>query len=296
MSKIIYPGYLKIPGILLADSDINLLDERLYGLVYWYKHMALQKCFATNSMLAKMTKSHPMSVSKSISKLAKKGYVRVILNDKNNQREIEPLLTDFTSVEVEVEDDELSTDSSNNIHNIRVKTSPTPKPTGLPPYAQGLTPLSPQAYHNKSIKQEDIKTLDLSKDLSREVQKTKCIKNNQSVDNLVIPAKPSRSEEKRTVTNDGYEEYAKIPPKAQASTSYHPSHRLYVPEKEQIIPKATKEEISARLKDIILELGIRKLLPKEGTTYGNSESLPPARQMDRPNLSTHAGDIRRAVG
>ena len=88
------PDFLIIPSVLIEDKNVQPLDLIVYGVVYWYTKLKLQKCIASNRLISELLNSHPLSVSRSISNLEKRGYVRVIIDKaEGNIREIVPLIS-----------------------------------------------------------------------------------------------------------------------------------------------------------------------------------------------------------
>ncbi len=83
------PDFLIIPSQIIEDKNLQPLDGHVYGVIYWYTQMKLEKCTASNKTIADHLHSHPISISKSISRLATGGYIRIIIDKENgNYREI----------------------------------------------------------------------------------------------------------------------------------------------------------------------------------------------------------------
>lgn len=89
------PEFLIIPSSIIEDEDLQPLDGQVYGLIYWYTKLKLQKCIASNQEMANLLcVKNPISISNSLTRLKRKNCVRVIMNIKTNQRlEIIPLIT-----------------------------------------------------------------------------------------------------------------------------------------------------------------------------------------------------------
>ena len=92
--EIIPPDFLIIPYLLIIDDDINAIDEKLYGCIYWFSLLKRQKCTASNKTFALLIKSTPQSIHNSLTRLEKKGYIKRIFfdNKKRNRQEIIPLV------------------------------------------------------------------------------------------------------------------------------------------------------------------------------------------------------------
>jgi hypothetical protein len=135
VQKIIRPDFIQIPCILLDDDDIRPTDCFVYAVVYWYTKLKLEKCTASNKTIADIAKVQKESVTNSLSRLSKKGYIQVILDDQNHRLEIIPLVTYGT---------------------------PPPSNDGSPSIKQ-LTPPPSNDVHNKNInnnKIEEVKHID----------------------------------------------------------------------------------------------------------------------------------------
>src|SRR3989304_2287917 len=88
------PDFIQIPSILIGDKDLNPLDGIVYGIVYWYSKLKLQKCLATNKQIALILHAHHLTVSRSIQKLIEKRYlVSRIDRENGNKRELIPTVT-----------------------------------------------------------------------------------------------------------------------------------------------------------------------------------------------------------
>lgn len=129
MTERTLPDFLIIPSAIIEDLELQPLDGYVYGLVYWYKRLKLQKCIASNEQMAEMLHvKNSRSISNSLTRLKRKGYVEVVMDKKLNQRlEIIPLVS-FTRTEANLIDTPSSNDeppfikshippSSNDEHN-----------------------------------------------------------------------------------------------------------------------------------------------------------------------------------
>lgn len=94
MDTPILPDFLITPRALIVDKDIKPLDCQVYGLVYWYTQLKLEKCIASNALLARLLGASVSGVSHALTNLARKGYIKVILDPETNARlEIIPTIT-----------------------------------------------------------------------------------------------------------------------------------------------------------------------------------------------------------
>lgn len=89
------PDFIIIPYPLLEDKNITLIDERLYGIIYWFTRLKNEKCTASNTTLAELIKSTPRSVQNSLNLLEKKGFIKRHFKDKKSRHrtEIEALIS-----------------------------------------------------------------------------------------------------------------------------------------------------------------------------------------------------------
>ncbi|MFA5990456.1 MAG: hypothetical protein WC803_12745 [Sphingomonas sp.] len=94
MAQIILPDFLIIPYILLDDKDIGLVDERLYGIIYWFSKLKMQRCTTSNTTLAILAKTTSGTVRNSLTRLEEKGYIQRIFSDNGRRirKEIIPLV------------------------------------------------------------------------------------------------------------------------------------------------------------------------------------------------------------
>jgi hypothetical protein len=79
---------------LLEDEDITLIDERLYGIIYWFTKLKNEKCTASNPILAELVKTTPTTIQNPLTKLEEKGYIQRTYMDKarRHRQEIIPLV------------------------------------------------------------------------------------------------------------------------------------------------------------------------------------------------------------
>ncbi|MBI4084396.1 MAG: hypothetical protein HY431_00675 [Candidatus Levybacteria bacterium] len=86
------PDFLQVPSIVLKDKELTPLDGFVYGVIYWFAKLTMQKCILSNASIAKLLNAKAGSVANSISKLARKEMINVKLDEKNHREEIIPLI------------------------------------------------------------------------------------------------------------------------------------------------------------------------------------------------------------
>lgn len=116
------PDFIQIPRPIMEDKSLTQLDWVVYGLVYWYARLKLQKCVLSNASFAQLSNSHPRSVQRSLARLEERGYISCEYNSDMTEREIHPLVV-----------------FSKNI----------PTTAGSPPHDRRVTPPRPLGHPNK---------------------------------------------------------------------------------------------------------------------------------------------------
>jgi hypothetical protein len=86
------PDFIQIPRQIMEDQTLSQLDWSVYGLIYWYSKLKLQKCILSNSSFAKLTNTQPRSIQRSLVRLEDAGYICCEYNEKKTEREIHPLV------------------------------------------------------------------------------------------------------------------------------------------------------------------------------------------------------------
>ena len=88
------PDFLIIPYQLIADENISPIEEKLYGVIYWFTKLKNEQCTASNATLAKIVKTSSGSIANALTKLENLGYIQRIFKDteKKNRLEIIPLV------------------------------------------------------------------------------------------------------------------------------------------------------------------------------------------------------------
>jgi DNA-binding Lrp family transcriptional regulator len=131
------PDFIIIPYPLLQDEKITLIDERLYGVIYWMSKMRNERCIASNPTLASLVKTTDATIQNSLTKLEQRGYIKRIYGDENRKIRLEiiPLVVfskiKFTPSEVSPTNDtvsltddtevSLTDDQSISIYNTKYK-------------------------------------------------------------------------------------------------------------------------------------------------------------------------------
>lgn len=82
------PDFLITPRQLIEDKNIQPLDEKIYGVIYWTTNFKLQKCTLSNNSFAEILHANEKSISNSISRLQRAGYISIAYHGK--VREILP--------------------------------------------------------------------------------------------------------------------------------------------------------------------------------------------------------------
>lgn len=93
-TKIIAPEFIIIPYILIDDDKVSPVEEKLYGIIYWFSQLKREKCTASNPVLASLVKTSIGSIQNSLTNLEANGYIKRTFSDKNrrNRQEIIPLI------------------------------------------------------------------------------------------------------------------------------------------------------------------------------------------------------------
>lgn len=129
MQATIIPDFLIIPGQVVFCPDLQPLDFKVYGVIYWIHSLKEGKCYASNIYLAKVCfplekdkekiKTKARSIQNSLLRLERKGFIQRVYRDKDKKQrgEIIPLV----SYKVSSNDDTVSSNddtevSSNDDH------------------------------------------------------------------------------------------------------------------------------------------------------------------------------------
>jgi DNA-binding Lrp family transcriptional regulator len=79
------PDFIIIPYQLLDDERISLIDERLYGIIYWLTKLKNEQCIASNKTLADLVKTTSGTIQNSLTKLESLGYIKRIYKDREKK-------------------------------------------------------------------------------------------------------------------------------------------------------------------------------------------------------------------
>jgi len=117
--KITLPDFIIVPYQLLEDDKMTLIDERLYGIIYWFAKLKLEKCIASNATLSNLVKTTPTTIANSLTKLEGKGYIKRIFADSSSRHRLEiiPLIV-FSRVSP-TDDRHSLTDDRSFTHSIK---------------------------------------------------------------------------------------------------------------------------------------------------------------------------------
>lgn len=119
------PDFIIVPYQLLEDKKITLVDERLYGIIYWFTKLKNESCTASNKTLAELVKSTTGTIQNSLTKLEELGYIQRIFKDtkKKTRKEIIALVvfskvspTSDTSQKVSPSNDTVSPTDDTRYH------------------------------------------------------------------------------------------------------------------------------------------------------------------------------------
>ncbi len=104
------PDFLIIPSVIILDKTLQPLDGYVYGVVYWYSKLKLEKCIASSKTIAEIVNSNEGSVQNSINRLLRKGYLKSLYDRSKHVRELVPLVSFTKKDEVELLDTTTSDD------------------------------------------------------------------------------------------------------------------------------------------------------------------------------------------
>ena len=117
------PDFIIIPYPLLYDPKITLIDERLYGIIYWFTKLKNEKCTASNVTLAKLVKTSAGTIKNSLTKLEEQKYIKRVMDEGFHRKEIIPLVV-FARINPSLTDDGGSLTSygggHSQMHRIRI--------------------------------------------------------------------------------------------------------------------------------------------------------------------------------
>ena len=79
--QLIRPEFLLLPTILLDNKNLGLREYLVFATIYWFERLKDGKCFASNKRIAEVINSTPLSVSNSLTKLEKEGFITRLYSD-----------------------------------------------------------------------------------------------------------------------------------------------------------------------------------------------------------------------
>lgn len=95
MADLRLPDFLVIPSSLVLDKDLRPTDHLVYGVVYWYSKLKLEKCILSNKSFANLLSITDRAVQYGLQRMSDKGYIKVVYEDENKRvrKEIIPLVS-----------------------------------------------------------------------------------------------------------------------------------------------------------------------------------------------------------
>lgn len=105
MQETMIPDFLIIPGPVVFCPDLQPLDFKVYGVIYWIHSLKEGRCFASNIYLARVCfpleknkekiKTKAKSIQNSLLRLERGGFIKRIYRDKDKKQrgEIMPLVS-----------------------------------------------------------------------------------------------------------------------------------------------------------------------------------------------------------
>lgn len=106
------PDFIQIPRPIMEDQKLTQLDWSVYGLIYWYSRLKLQKCILSNASFGQLTNSNSRSIQRSLARLEDQGHIVCEYNQQGTERVIFPLVTYFKYINKELDDNTTTVQSS----------------------------------------------------------------------------------------------------------------------------------------------------------------------------------------
>lgn len=94
--EISFPDFIQIPYQVAFDKNLQPIDQKLYGIIYWFSKMKAEKCIASNMRLGELCQTDGKStIPNSLVRLEERGYIKRLFKDKakRNRSEIIPLVS-----------------------------------------------------------------------------------------------------------------------------------------------------------------------------------------------------------
>lgn len=88
------PSFYIVPKKIYQDKNLQPLDSKVWGFIYWYVHLKEGRCFASNRTLATQIQCSEVAIRKCLDRLEKCGYIKRFYKDteKKNRIEIKPMI------------------------------------------------------------------------------------------------------------------------------------------------------------------------------------------------------------
>lgn len=87
------PDFLIIPSVIIKDESLQNLDGYVYAVVYWFRHLKMQKCILSNNAIGELLSVNPGSIANSLTRLRNAGFIDTPMDENNHRLEIVPLVT-----------------------------------------------------------------------------------------------------------------------------------------------------------------------------------------------------------
>lgn len=126
------PDFLIIPSQLVIDNELRPTDLLIYGIIYWFAKLKLEKCILSNRSFCQLLNVSERAVQYGLQRMSDKGYIECVYADpdKRVRKELIPLVTYAQMNVLEVN-------------------------KNAPPLRQMFTPSRTNVHQNKIIKKED---------------------------------------------------------------------------------------------------------------------------------------------
>jgi len=89
----IKPDFLITPYEVHQCEELRPSDSTVYAVIYWFEKMKDGKCIASNELLAEISRVQERSLSGSLERLEKNGFIQRIFNPGGSRLEIKTLVT-----------------------------------------------------------------------------------------------------------------------------------------------------------------------------------------------------------
>ena len=111
------PDFITIPKPIMEDRKLSQLDWMVYGIVYWYSRLKLERCTLSNQSLAKMVHADPRSIRRSLTRLENNFHIIAEYSSDGRSREIFTFVNYFRYVD---------SGTDKNVHKDRAVLPPGP--------------------------------------------------------------------------------------------------------------------------------------------------------------------------